>query len=232
MNSQPNTKTGIIYLIVNIENYVNNVLPYLYIGSKEDESKFATYWSSSKYVKADVQKLGKQNFIKIVLRKVEYNNPCELLEVEQQYHNDLNVVENEMFYNKSYANGKMVGGAVTTTDTVWINNSTTEKRVKVSLVEKYLAKGYVVGRQQNYNKGRSYINKDGTVKSVSATDVDKFLSEGWTLGRLKGNQTGKTWIHNDTARKLVPSNKVAEYEANGWTVGCFREDEKLLLNKK
>lgn len=228
MNSQP--KIGVIYLIVNIQNYINNVLPYLYIGSKEDESKFDTYWSSSKFVKEDIQKIGKQNFIKIVLEKVKYDNSCDLLEVEQSYHNKLDVVNSPLYYNKAYANGKLVGGPATS-DTIWVNNGESEKRVNTSLVEGYLTIGYVVGRQENYNKGRTYVNKNGVVKSITSDQVSIFLKEGWNIGRGSGNQFGKTWIHNDVARKLVPLTEVSTYEASGWMVGCFRNNEKNQLGK-
>lgn len=224
-------KTGIIYLIVNIEHLMTGVVPFLYVGSKADKEKFGTYWSSSIFVKDDIKRLGVSSFKKLVLKEIEYDNVSDLLNLECDIQEKLDVVNSPIFYNKAFADGRICPGHDSASGTIWLNKNGKHKRVVVEEVEYWLNKGFTRGRAQNYNKDRTYIHKNGTVLAVSLGDVDELLMDGWIKGRPKGNQRGKIWVFKEDEKKLIQPNELDSYISSGWTKGCFSNEEKQKLKK-
>lgn len=214
--SQP--KVGVIYLIINLHNIKNNVTPFLYVGSKADSRKFSSYWSSSKYVKDDVEKFGVESFAKVILHKVSYYDIAELLEVELETQQKLSVLSNPAFYNRALANGKMDPNSAV--GTVWMRQFGKNKRVPKEEVSRHLLEGYDLGRCENPNKDRVYISKGGVVKAILHSDLSLYLLDGWTQGR-KGNKTGKSWINKDGKNKIVSKEEVSDYVTQGWNKGCI-----------
>ena len=79
-----------------------------YIGVRSCEGLIADdndYMSSSKYLKEEVNKLGKQAFNKIILKR--FDNREDALNYEIKMHKEFNVASNFIFFNK--ANQKTTG---------------------------------------------------------------------------------------------------------------------------
>ena len=108
----PNLKKfGFVYLIINTQNGKGYVgCKQYYIGKAKKESKWQTYMGSSKYLKADIKKIGKENFRFEVI--AEYKNKRSLRYYEMYYQVKWNVLtaviegtDEPAFYN-SYVGGK------------------------------------------------------------------------------------------------------------------------------
>ena len=108
----PNLKKfGFVYLIINTQNGKGYVgCKQYYIGKAKKESKWQTYMSSSKYVKEDIKKIGKENFRFEVIS--EYKNKRSLRYYEMYYQIKWDVLtsviegtDEPAFYN-SYVGGK------------------------------------------------------------------------------------------------------------------------------
>ena len=108
----PNLKKfGFVYLIINTQNGKGYVgCKQYYIGKAKKESKWQTYMGSSKYLKADIKKIGKENFRFEVI--AEYINKRSLRYYEAHYQMKWDVLtaviegtDEPAFYN-SYVGGK------------------------------------------------------------------------------------------------------------------------------
>ena len=108
----PNLKKfGFVYLIINTQNGKGYVgCKQYYIGKAKKESKWQTYMGSSKYLKADIKKIGKENFRFEVI--AEYKNKRSLRYYEMYYQVKWDVLtaviegtDEPAFYN-SYVGGK------------------------------------------------------------------------------------------------------------------------------
>tara|TARA_R100001510_G_scaffold54881_1_gene58097 strand:+ start:533 stop:1207 length:675 start_codon:yes stop_codon:yes gene_type:complete len=104
-------KFGFVYIITNTKNgkaYVG--CKQYYIGKSKKQSKWQTYMGSSKYLKADIKKIGKKYFTFEVI--AEYKNKRSLRYYEMYYQVKWNVLTSTIegtdepaFYN-SYVGGK------------------------------------------------------------------------------------------------------------------------------
>ena len=104
-------KFGFVYLITNTQTakaYVG--YKQYYIGKAKKQSKWQTYVSSSKYVKDDIEKIGKEHFKFEAI--AEYKNKRSLLYYEAYYQIKWNVLtatlkdsDEQAFYN-GYVGGK------------------------------------------------------------------------------------------------------------------------------
>jgi len=108
----PNLKKfGFVYLIINTQNGKGYVgCKQYYIGKAKKESKWQTYMGSSKYLNADIKKIGKENFRFEVI--AEYKNKRSLRYYEMYYQVKWSVLtsviegtDEPAFYN-SYVGGK------------------------------------------------------------------------------------------------------------------------------
>lgn len=108
----PNLKKfGFVYLIINTQNGKGYVgCKQYYIGKAKTASKWETYMGSSKYLKADIKKIGKENFRFEVI--AEYKNKRSLRYYEMYYQVKWSVLtaviegtDEPAFYN-SYVGGK------------------------------------------------------------------------------------------------------------------------------
>ena len=109
---EPNlNKFGFVYLITNKKNKKGYVgCKQYFIGKAKKESKWQTYMGSSKYLKADIKKIGKEHFTFEVI--AEYKNRRSLRYYEAYYQMKWNVLtaviegsDEPAFYN-SYVGGK------------------------------------------------------------------------------------------------------------------------------
>ena len=104
-------KFGFVYIITNTKNgkaYVG--CKQYYIGKSKKQSRWQTYMGSSKYLKADIKKIGKKYFTFEVI--AEYKNKRSLRYYEMYYQVKWNVLTSTIegtdepaFYN-SYVGGK------------------------------------------------------------------------------------------------------------------------------
>ena len=104
-------KFGFVYLITNTKTekaYVG--CKQYYIGKAKKQSKWQTYVSSSKYVKDDIEKIGKEHFTFEAI--AEYKNKRSLRYYECYFQMKYNVLSTTLegtdepaFYN-SYVGGK------------------------------------------------------------------------------------------------------------------------------
>ena len=108
----PNLKKfGFVYLIINTQNGKGYVgCKQYYIGKAKTASKWETYMGSSKYLKSDIKKIGKENFRFEVI--AEYKNKRSLRYYEMHYQVKWSVLtaviegtDEPAFYN-SYVGGK------------------------------------------------------------------------------------------------------------------------------
>ena len=96
----------IIYLTENLYNKERNILPWRYIGS--DQHNNSEYYGSSKKLREDIDILGKEHFIKIILNDYGNIDNKTLRKIEAvEYLKVLNVKKDDSYYNKSdlYAPG-------------------------------------------------------------------------------------------------------------------------------
>lgn len=206
--------------------------PYLYIGSKEDISKFDDYWGSSKHLTDDIKKYGLHNFEKIILEKINYSSVSELLDIESEYQKKMNCIDSGTYYNKVYASPDFWthGGGEYVKNTIWVNNGEKDVRISKTLLDSYTKSGYTIGRLKSpatFNKNRKYINNGKITKAVKESEVSSYLRNGWVVGRLRGNQAGKMWVNNGYDRKLVDNETARDMIKSGWLRGFhFTQDSK------
>ena len=97
---------AIIYLTENLFNKERNILPWRYIGS--DQHNKSVYYGSNKKLKEDINLLGKEHFVKIILKDYGDIDNKTLRKLEAtEYLKVLNVKKDDSYYNKSdlYAPG-------------------------------------------------------------------------------------------------------------------------------
>jgi hypothetical protein len=104
-------KFGFVYIITNTKNSKGYVgCKQYYIGKSKKQSKWQTYMGSSKYLKEDIKKIGKEYFTFEVI--AEYKNKRSLRYYEMYYQVKLNVLtstiegSDEPAYYNSYVGGK------------------------------------------------------------------------------------------------------------------------------
>lgn len=92
--------SSIIYETINLHNKENGINPYRYIGS--DQNNNPNYYGTSKKLKDDVIKLGKENFKKNILCEFKYEIPNNLLrKIEGLIQKNFNCAKDETYYNKT-----------------------------------------------------------------------------------------------------------------------------------
>lgn len=97
---------AIIYLTENLYNKENNILPWRYVGS--DQYNVPEYYGSSKLLKEDINRLGKEFFVKTILKDCGEVDNKTLRKIEaDEYLKVLNVKKDPSYYNESelYAPG-------------------------------------------------------------------------------------------------------------------------------
>jgi len=104
-------KFGFVYVITNTQSNKSYVgCKQYYVGKSKKQSKWQTYIGSSKYLKEDIKKIGKEHFIFKVI--AEYKNKRSLRYYEMYYQVKWNVLtatiegSDEPAYYNSYVGGK------------------------------------------------------------------------------------------------------------------------------
>lgn len=86
-----------IYLTINHFNKDNNILPWRYIGSDQNDNP--NYFGSSSRLKEDIQKLGIDKFSKVLIEKIDNIPNKELRLKEATYLKENNVKHDPTYYN-------------------------------------------------------------------------------------------------------------------------------------
>ena len=97
---------AIIYLTENLYNKENNILPWRYVGS--DQNNNSEYYGSSKLLKSDIERLGKEFFVKHTLKEYHEVDNKILRKIEaEEYLQPMNVKKDPTYYNQNdlYAPG-------------------------------------------------------------------------------------------------------------------------------
>jgi len=133
----PNLKKfGFVYLIINTQNGKGYVgcKQYFAMNKKKTKHKWETYTGSSKYLNADIKKIGKENFRFEVI--AEYKNKRSLRYYEMYYQVKWSVLtsviegtDEPAFYN-SYVGGKFYR-PVESFEKQWSNKDYRKKMVKM-----------------------------------------------------------------------------------------------------
>jgi len=104
-------KFGFVYLITNLQNGKGYVgCKQYFMGKSKNKMKWETYIGSSKYLKADIEKIGKKHFTFEVI--AEYKNKRSLRYYECYYQIKYNVLTatleetNEPAFYNNYVGGK------------------------------------------------------------------------------------------------------------------------------
>jgi hypothetical protein len=99
-----------IYETVNLYNLKNNIKPYRYIGSDQNDND--NYYGSNVELKNDLDTIGHEHFEKKVLEFFKTIDNKELRKKEAKFLKENNVKDSEDFYNRSdvYAPGGGVKG--------------------------------------------------------------------------------------------------------------------------
>ena len=138
-------KFGFVYIITNTKTtkaYVG--CKQYFLGKSKKKMKWETYMSSSKYLKADIEKIGKKHFTFEVI--AEYKNKRSLRYYEAYYQMKWNVLtatmkgsDEQAFYN-SYVGGKWYRPIESYQDPEWIRKISVprseETKKKMSEVRK------------------------------------------------------------------------------------------------
>lgn len=99
-----------IYETINLYNLKNNIKPYRYIGSDQNDNE--NYYGSNINLKNDIKNLGIEHFEKKVIKFFKTIDNKDLRKAESEILKENNVKKSENFYNKSelYAPGGGVKG--------------------------------------------------------------------------------------------------------------------------
>ncbi len=230
-NLEPNKPY--IYLIRNKKNNM------IYIGASMGNKK-KTYWSSSEYVKKDIEKYGIENFEKIILNTfdtMENAYEAEARLVDEKF------VASEYTYNKmpakfqksftsetaKYASdlGSSKGGQACYERGLGIFGMTTE--------DKFIANSNAgkIGGKRNKGKKKSKEHRKNLSKIRKGNN--DWLTQEWRdnmgLGQIKRWEETKSdpeyvnhiknrkWINKDGESKMVTQIELLDYLNDGWSYG-------------
>lgn len=206
---------GIVYLIVNSLHAAQGKDPYLYIGSKRDKEKFATYMGSSKALTADIAVLGKEHFEKIVL--ADNVDEAELLETERRFQKLFSAATNPAFYNRVYACGEFTSPNA---GYRWINRGARRKVVPEAEITRYLGRGWQEGFGEGSCSDKVWMFRGEERGRVAHTDVPIRMGDGWQMGRggFTANQKRVYMTRGQETISVTP-DAVEQRLAEGWTKG-------------
>ncbi len=124
--------------------------PKFYFGYKTIKKDNGNYYSSSKYLKEDIQKYGIQFFKKTIVRY--YETEKEAITAEEKYLHKVNASNNPKFYNRINGNAKW-----TTVSAIYTPEQYRISHYKVFLKGDQRTEAQKRGAETKYKKGRSLI---------------------------------------------------------------------------
>jgi hypothetical protein len=115
-----------IYETINIFNRDNNINPYRYIGSDQHDKIW--YFGSSKSLKRDIVKYGKDNFIKNTIVFFEEISNVDLRNKEKEMLSEIDCANDSSYYNKT--NSSVKGYVLTNDDRIEKSNQLREAQLR------------------------------------------------------------------------------------------------------
>jgi len=196
----------------------NKNIGLLYIGV---HTGYGEYWGSSKSLSEDIKKIGKQYFVKRILRV--WDTRAEAMSHEIELHNRYDVAVNNRFYNKvKQTSTGFDNTGVTCSDLTKQKKSRSVKQPvnnplwKATVGE--LKKKTVSNTRQNWSKER----KAAFSKKISITRKEKGLAKGKNNPFYgKKMSLGKKWYSNiddDTSLLCYPGAEPTGYYLGRITV--------------
>ena len=231
---------GIIYLITNLINGKQ------YIGQTTKIHLFNDYWGSGLLIKRAINKYGKENFKKEIL-KDNINSKLELDIFEKQYIQQYNTLI-PIGYNISIGgNGGNLGPIIN-------KIISKKKKGKIFVVDEYGKKFQINIDNQDYisgklkainganisksNKNRIRIYKNNTQKYILINQLDFHIKIGWKLGNIipaAYTKTTRKAMYNTITNesKFIKNAEVEQYLNAGWIFGNpykKHQNKKLYYN--
>lgn len=179
-----NGQYGFIYITTNILNGKK------YLGQKKFDSRWKSYIGSGKAFKRAVQKYGKENFQREIV-KICYSAE-ELNKAERDLSISLNVVESDEWYNEVYGGGQMNGYRVSekskkkNAEAHIGKRPTEEVRQKLSMAQKkrfsnpknHPCYGKTITDETRQKMSEAHKGKTAGGKSVCAVGVVRICANG------------------------------------------------------
>lgn len=209
LDNIPDGAVAFVYLIKRLNIREDSTSPYLYVGKKnfyksnKSDSDWKTYYGSSKYLSADVEKYGKDNFEREILHICYSKSEATWLEVVEQIERRVLKVDKSMPCKKVYYNSNILGKFYK--DSIFTNSDIDRYKSYMSELDTIIERKYVTN------------GIDTKVLDVNIIDLNEFLdnNSGWYLGSSlntsnKGmkrveNVDGKIFfVDKDAAHKYIP----------------------------
>ncbi len=218
---------GIIYQIINIQNYLSYIgkttaEDYLkYINNHFDDALINKDKYSKDFYKA-IREYGKKNFKVIILGEI-YNDNLK------KFNEELNQAEIDCIYHfrtfgvdgikkdDIYGYNMTPGG-----DGFWFGHKTWSKgltkETHPSLIQ-------MAENSSKSHKGMILINNGIKNKQIKKEIVNDYLESGWTIGRLMTNKTKHiVYMNNGKDNIRIPVSDKDYYLNNGYILGLVNWD--------
>jgi len=202
-------KFGFVYVITNIQNekaYVG--CKQYYIGKGKKESKWESYMGSSKYLKADIKKIGKEHFTFEVI--AEYKNKRSLRYYEMYYQVKWNVLtatiegSDEPAYYNSYVGGKFYRPIESYTP---FTEETKKKMSEAKIGEKNPMFGKNFTEEHKKKMSDSLIGEKNPMFDKKHTEETKKKMSEWQIGRKHTEETKKKMSEACKGRKFTEETR-------------------------
>jgi hypothetical protein len=180
-------KFGFVYIITNMKSgkaYVG--CKQYFLGKSKKKMKWETYIGSSKYLKADIEKIGKKHFTFEVI--AEYKNKRSLRYYEAYYQMKWNVLTATMkdsddpaFYN-SYVGGKWYRPIESYQDPEYLRKISEAKLGEKHRDYKGKAEFYLEGKRMVVDCLGAWANKNGYYRGV-LNNIARTHRDGFIISR-------------------------------------------------
>lgn len=196
-----------IYETINIIHKEKGINPYRYIGSDQNNKNW--YLGSSRSLKDDIKKYGKENFIKQII--IDFNfeiTNINLREIEKNILTELDCAHDITYYNKT--NSSLKGYVLTK-----------EERLQKS---NQLRKAWKKWRENLSKDDEYYIQNN---KRFSNLSKEVLTEEYWIekYGEEEGRQNFLTFMKNKSTSKIGEKNGMCRYsdESKKLAINLFKQ---------
>lgn len=179
-----------IYLIINEYHLINNIAPWYYIGS-DSKDRFDTYYGSSKSLRRDIDTTGRPWFSKRVLWHGDHlpAGINTLVELEEVFHINSNVVRDHRYYNKVKANTNFT----TAGRAVYIYNDDPHNKTVVLPTDH---PDVIARKVRGFQKGRNYPKTEEQIEKLRRPlsekhkrNISQALKGHFKTGNPRGEDT-------------------------------------------
>lgn len=205
-----------IYTVYKIINLTTN---QYYIGVHKTTNPNDNYLGSGIHIKNQVNKYGKENFVKEILfifdeEKDAYQKEVELVEENINNNLCLNIgpggIGGAKFKGKHHSLETKIKNKEASLNRVWIHNNEESKNPKKEELEYYLNNGWELGKHKKdcqfgrkaWNKGLKYSKNTNLIfTNEHKNKISNSLKEYY-----KNNKAIKGWCHSKESREKMSKN--------------------------